>query len=99
MPTVLRVGRFRFFFFSNEGGEDLIADTVRRVCAARKLPSLPENLVFVFEPVPLGEKDIGELKEIISQAVLRFSATRESISSRPRNRQPRCPWHLLPASC
>jgi hypothetical protein len=48
-------------FYSNEGGQEIIGGIVRRVCAARGLPPRPKNLTFVFEPVPLGEKDIGHL--------------------------------------
>ena len=57
MPTVLRVGRYRFFFFSNEGGEP----------AHIHVESGDEYAKFWIEPVGLARSvgyNANELAEI-----------------------------------
>ena len=63
MPTVLRVGPFRFFFYAGDGGEPPHVDVERDNCEAK----------FWLDPVRLERsygfkrKELGRISELVTE--------------------------------
>jgi hypothetical protein len=74
MPTVLKAGRYRFFFFSNEGSE------ARHI----HVESGENHAKFWLEPIDLArsvgynERELSEIREIILKNVKYFREKRDA---------------------
>ena len=63
MPTVLRYGRHRFFFFSNEGNEPLHI----HVETAENYAKFQLNPVALVKSTGYNAKELRELRELIEE--------------------------------